>query len=149
MHPACYQHARLLLLQASPPGKDVVPLIKAKPSAGVGAGVSIPDCMKLQPSEQERQYERYKSSLVEALKPTPDMVAKVSTNEQLMAGERLLSELQNELGDAMPCVSLLPVHLRHGPGWRHRMLEQAHTTCTHRMHAKIMCACVLCAEDCA
>lgn len=59
--------------------------IKASPDVGA-AGKHIPDFMMLEPSEQQQQYELYKKELLDKLKPTEDMVAKITANAELAAG---------------------------------------------------------------
>jgi hypothetical protein len=44
--------------------------------------------MMLEPSEAQKQYEAHKRVLVERLKPTEDMVSRVSQDPVLAAGER-------------------------------------------------------------
>lgn len=58
-------------------------MIKAHRSDGQPC---IPDFLKLEPDEQHKQYEAFKTKLVDVLKPTPDTVAEISSNPLLAAG---------------------------------------------------------------
>lgn len=78
--------ARSNRASSSTAGDDEVIEIKARPK-GLHSGPQIPDFMKIEPSEQEKAYAAYKTQLVEALKPTPDMMNTVGTNPTLLAGE--------------------------------------------------------------
>mmetsp|Transcript_20376 Transcript_20376/g.36564 ORF Transcript_20376/g.36564 Transcript_20376/m.36564 type:complete len:148 (-) Transcript_20376:55-498(-) len=45
---------------------------------------AIPDFLKIEPSEEEKKYQKYKEDLIEKLKPTPDMIANISKDDQLV-----------------------------------------------------------------
>ena len=64
--------------------RDALPHVKAKSSSSG----KVPDFMILEPSEQQKQYEAVKTQLVNVLKPTPEMVQSVSSNPELLAGEK-------------------------------------------------------------
>ncbi|KAG2443035.1 hypothetical protein HYH02_009450 [Chlamydomonas schloesseri] len=72
--------------ESKPPEKDVeeIPMLRAKPKT-VGSGPDIPDFMRLEPDEQAKMYETYKSELVNKLKPTPDMVSAIGKDPELLS----------------------------------------------------------------
>lgn len=62
--------------------QDNIPFVKASASNGP----RIPDFFKLEPDEQTRQYKKVKDELINALRPTPDRMAKVMNQPDLLAG---------------------------------------------------------------
>lgn len=64
---------------------EEVPFIRASKAESSGRK-QIPDFMRVDPSEQEKQFEQMKEGLLSALKPTEDMVQKVMGNPNLVAG---------------------------------------------------------------
>mmetsp|Transcript_9278 Transcript_9278/g.22994 ORF Transcript_9278/g.22994 Transcript_9278/m.22994 type:complete len:213 (-) Transcript_9278:72-710(-) len=72
---------------AKAPDDDGIPLLKGKKAAlGGGTGAKVPDFMRVEPDEAAKQYEQVRGKLVEALKPTPDMVEGIMRNPDLLAG---------------------------------------------------------------
>lgn len=54
---------------------------------GLGrGGQTIPDFLRVEPDEQTKRLDEIKGKLVNALKPTPETVAKLGSNPDLMAG---------------------------------------------------------------
>ncbi|PNW84998.1 hypothetical protein CHLRE_03g167500v5 [Chlamydomonas reinhardtii] len=72
--------------ESKPPEKAVeeIPMLRAKPKA-VGSGPDIPDFMRVEPDEQAKMYDVYKSELVNKLKPTPDMVSAIGKDPELLS----------------------------------------------------------------
>lgn len=66
------------------PAADI-PLIKARKDC-VAGGLSIPDFLRVEPDEAQKQADLYKQKLVDALKPSQDMLAKVTADPVLAAG---------------------------------------------------------------
>ncbi|KAG2499293.1 hypothetical protein HYH03_002871 [Edaphochlamys debaryana] len=70
-----------------PKPADDIPLIKPRQQPpAAGSGPAIPDFLRVEPSEEQQRYEAMKQQLLDTLKPTPDMVQKVGSQPQLMAG---------------------------------------------------------------
>jgi|LauGreSBDMM110SN_4_FD.fasta_scaffold114856_1 hypothetical protein len=54
-------------------------------------GQAIPDFFRVEPDENSKKMQEIKGKLVTALKPTPDMIAKLGNNPGLLSGEYLTS----------------------------------------------------------
>lgn len=85
--------------------------IKANRSSLPPGSKAIPGCMMLEPSEQQKQYEAYKAQMLDKLRPTEDMVSKITSNPLLAEGEHSDAApaagwhhgLQLWLGHRLPC----------------------------------------------
>lgn len=70
-------------------------MLKGKKGSGFGqGGPSIPDFLRVEPDEQTKKLEEVKGKLVNALKPTPESIAQISSNPDLLAGEWLVRALK-------------------------------------------------------
>lgn len=66
---------------------DGITLLTGKKDKLGGGGPSIPDFLRVEPDEQAKRMQQVKGKLVDALKPTPDMLSKLGTNPGLLSGD--------------------------------------------------------------
>lgn len=59
-------------------------MIRAKQPPQPGGGPAIPDFMRVEPDEQELRYRALRQEMLDKLKPTPDTVADISKNPELL-----------------------------------------------------------------
>lgn len=59
-------------------------MIRAKQPAQPGGGPAIPDFLRVEPDEQEIRYRALRQEMLDKLKPTPDTVADISKNPELL-----------------------------------------------------------------
>ena len=95
------------------PGDGITELRGSKAATGLSGkgGPRIPDFLKLEPDEREREYARVKKEMVEALKPTPDMISKLVQNPDLVAGAcrgaALACQQHRWRGCSIPCMDTM------------------------------------------
>lgn len=77
------------------PAVEEITVLQGRKGGGFGqGGPSIPDFLRVEPDEQTKKLEEVKGKLVNALKPTPESIAQISSNPDLQAGELLVESLK-------------------------------------------------------
>ena len=61
-------------------------MLKGKKDKIGRGGPTIPDFFRVEPDEQAKKMQEIKGKLVNALKPTPDMISKLGANPGLLSG---------------------------------------------------------------
>ncbi|KAF5829902.1 hypothetical protein DUNSADRAFT_15325 [Dunaliella salina] len=63
-----------------------IPILRGKRDAVHNNKPEIPEFLRVEPDADERKYQKVRGELLEALKPTPDMMGKIQQNPDLLAG---------------------------------------------------------------